>query len=129
MTIWNLTTNSEGLPVVGKPAILQGIYWSSSYEAKISGDRTLVIIPMSLKIDGRAYIEAAEYALIPDEERNNYWTLAKGDRIINRATEMEFSRIGDIEKAFGFDKILTVNSISVNNFGSEQLQTFVISGR
>ncbi len=135
VTIYNLSTDSKNLPVISAPVILDGVYQNNSYglrlkaEAVQSDDKVLLIIPLSISVSGRDYIDAFLYTRLPDAERSNYWTLAKGDKIINKAVEQEFNRATDIEKAFGFDNVYTISEVVTNNFGSPSLQHYMVTGR
>ena len=136
MTVFNIVINELAVPVI-QASILEGVFWTSSYGVNISmqnrresavmtDDKVLVIIPMA---EDRKFSESHTFLKLAATERKKYWTLTKGDRIVNQAVTEIFERIADIEKTFGPNNVFTITNVADNRFGAKRQHHFAVSGK
>ena len=134
MSLYNLVQTPDGL--VGlNPKHLKGIFWNASYQAMLAqkgittNDRALVFIPASIVVEGRIYTDPEHYLAMDEASREGFWTLQKGDIIINQLVMQTITKTSELTQKYGKDNVFTVTNIAKNFFGQKVMHHFEVIAR
>ncbi len=125
MTVYNYHRSPETEKETWTRSVVRGVQWShNKSEIIISGNVQTESKVESITIDfqqnygNKPYLPPQEYAMLPDEERKNYWTLdAKQgkDILVCGISEKEISRDYRLsELGHDFQYAVTVTAVSDN---------------
>lgn len=134
MTIFNIYENFDGLLEFQKTSI-RGVFWQGNYGANLTAkgvnttDRIAVFILKDIEIPNREYLPSYDFLRLPKEQKSLYWTISKGDKLINKIISEEDIKVNELEKKLGLDNVFTVTNYMFNDFGSKRMRHFKIIGR
>lgn len=131
ITLFNRFERSDGSCALLK-TLFDRCSWQENYgistsnrqqdSAEYAEGSTEIIIPFSVL--PKKYLSPKDFARLPFEEKENYFTLASGDKIVKGHIEEDYSRPVELEKALGSDVVRTIVNVAVNDFGSRSMQHY-----
>ena len=139
MTVYNYHRDPDTEKEICLRSVVKGVQWShNKTEVTTSGNVQTESKVESITIDfqrsygNKPYLSPTEYAKLPEEEAENYWTLnAKTgqDVIVLGVSDKEISRpykLSDLQKDFQY--AVTVTAVS-DNRNRPRLKTIKVVGK
>ena len=139
MTVYNYYRDPDTEKEIWLRSVVKGVQWShNKTEVTTSGNVQTESKVESITIDfqrsygNKPYLSPTEYAKLPEEEAENYWTLnAKTgqDVIVLGVSDKEISRpykLSDLQKDFQY--AVTVTAVS-DNRNRPRLKTIKVVGK
>lgn len=117
-TIYNKSYDDDKGYEVYNRTVLSGVYWEERQGVNIAksgmkeADKLLVLIPISVDVEGKLAMTAKAYARTSD--KTNFWTLKPGDIIVKGEVTDEIDNI----KTFGnLHDYYTLTTVDFMDFG------------
>ena len=116
ITVYNKYYDSSSDTYKYQKTVIKGVNWQGKRNGTVSdkglllADSTLIFID---KLDN--YISPKRFAKLSDEDRENYFTFASGDKIVKGEVDFDITgikpyRIVDLEAEF--DDVIDIKSVS-----------------
>lgn len=118
ITIFNRKANPETRKMEYCRTILYGVHWYTDQKTAVtdhglkSGDIYKIRIPMKNR---EGYIPPVEYAVLPWEKRQDYWTVENGDLFVKGVVNTGITKLSELYAQH--HEIGQVYSYSDNRFG------------
>lgn len=107
--------------------VINGVYWYGSKIINMQGngfvnsDQVNIVIPKE-KLNN--YISKKQYLQLADDEKEEYFTIQKGDKVVKGEID-DIQSINDLNK---YDDVITIISYDINDVDSE-LNNILIGGK
>ena len=92
-------------------------------------DSINIRIPLNNNFEGKSYIDAKAWLKLLETDRDKYFTLQIGDKVVKGECSYEFSSTNLITNLDTFDNVITIMSTKVNNYGSKMMQHYAVGGK
>lgn len=126
--------------IIKKDSAKTGSTWQGQKIATVSNtesgkgmlnmaDSINIRIPLSNNFEGKSYIEPKAWSKLLETDRDNYFTIQIGDKVVKGECSYEFSATNLITNLDSFDNVVTIMSAKVNNYGSKAMQHYAIGGK
>lgn len=135
MTLFNHYLNDHQEDCYQK-VILNQVFWNNDEGANVikmgleAADKATVFIPLDIAAkDGKIYCTAKDFQRLAHEEKNNYWTLQIGDKMLCGALELEITAdtiISELDQLL--DGVMTITRIDKKDFGSRFMRHWEVGG-
>lgn len=119
-----------------KKTIIKGVNWQGTVTKTVankelqSADSINIYIPFLADFSNKKYLEPKAWNRLSEEEKDNYFTFKATDRIVKGICDFEFTGSNTVKMLDnGYDNVITVMSIVVNDNGSSNMQHFQIGGK
>lgn len=127
--------------VITKDSRTTGATWHSKPLATVSNtesgkgmlnmtNSTNIRIPLSNNnFEGKSYIDEKAWFRLSEIDRDKYFTIQIGDKVVKGICSYEYSDTNLITKLDSFDNVVTVMAKDINDYGSKCMRHIYIGGK